>query len=111
MPDCDQATLSAPTAPVTIELPAGARKLAEQLEVDLLNAYGPLLGGVHLARAVGYPTTRALQQALLRKRLELQVFQINGRRGRFALTKDVASWIARQRWRAGANDRQPRKEA
>ena len=54
------------------------------------------MGGEALRAALGFPTTGAMRRALARGALPVPVFQMEGRRGRFALTKDVAGWIARQ---------------
>lgn len=72
-------------------------QLAAQLEADLFGQYGPLLGGGELIRALGYPTARAFQQAVVRDLVDVQVFSIRRRRGKFALTKEVAAWLAAQR--------------
>ncbi len=71
--------------------------LAKQLEADLLKLYAsPLISGADLQRAMGYRTTDALRQAILRKTIPVQVFKIPNRRGQFALVKDVAQWLAEQ---------------
>ena len=72
-------------------------QLSAQLEADLLGQYGPLLGGGDLIRALGYPTARAFQQAVVRDLVDVPVFGIPRRRGKFALTKEVAAWLAAQR--------------
>lgn len=69
-------------------------ELAKQLEADLLRLHGPLLGGEALYRALGYPTATAFRQALAKKSEPVAIFKIKQRRGRFALTKDVAGWLA-----------------
>lgn len=68
-----------------------------QLEQDLLDKYGPMMSGDNLRIALGYPSKDAFRQALVRKTLPIAVFSIEKRRGKFALTKDVATWIAEQR--------------
>lgn len=71
--------------------------LAEVLERDLLAQYGPMLTGDTLRKALGYPSMDALRQALSRGTVPVPVFPLKNRRGKFALVKDVASWLARQR--------------
>lgn len=72
-------------------------RLAKQLEADLLSLYGsPLLSGEQLQRAMGYRTVDALRQAILRKTIPVKVFKLSNRRGQYALTKDVANWLANQ---------------
>jgi hypothetical protein len=69
--------------------------LAELLEHDLLTRYhAPLLGGDDLRSALGYPSVEALRQAISRGTVPVPVFSVEHRRGKFALTKDVAAWLA-----------------
>jgi len=71
--------------------------LEELLERDLTQLHGPMMTGDNLRIALGYPSNEAFRQALVRKTLPIPVFSIEKRRGKFALTKDVATWIAEQR--------------
>jgi len=71
--------------------------LAQILEKDLLQQYGPLIGNDALRSALGYPSQDAFRQALARGRLPVPVFALPKRRGKFALVKDVAAWLARCR--------------
>ncbi|MBB5192295.1 hypothetical protein HNQ50_003036 [Silvimonas terrae] len=71
--------------------------LAEQLERDLFDRHGPMVGGSALLRLLGYATTVAFRQALARGTLPVPVFTIPHRRGKFALVKDIASWMATRR--------------
>lgn len=73
------------------------RSLEEVLESDLLGQYGPMLTGDALRKALGYPSMDALRQALSRGTLPVKVFPLENRRGKFALVKDVAHWLAEQR--------------
>jgi len=75
------------------------------LENQLLHQYGPLLGGSELPKALGYPTMRAFQQAVVRGTVDVPVFSIEKRRGKFALVRDVAVWLAKQRSNAGLSQR------
>ncbi|XLZ68596.1 hypothetical protein ABT364_18880 [Massilia sp. SR12] len=74
--------------------------LAMLLERDLTILHGPMMTGEPLRRALGYPSLAAFRQALARKTLPVPIFDIEKRRGKFALTKDVATWVAQQRTRA-----------
>lgn len=65
-----------------------------QLIADMERQYGPLLGGTALYRALGLPSAAAFRQAAGREALPVQVFSIPHRRGRFALTREVALWLA-----------------
>lgn len=83
--------------------------LADLLERDLLVRYGaPLLGGDDLRSALGYPSAEALRQAIARGTVPVAVFAVAHRRGKFALTKDVAAWLAKLR--QGAECLAPSKE-
>ncbi|MBB5360783.1 hypothetical protein HDE76_004031 [Rhodanobacter sp. ANJX3] len=84
--------------------------MAELLERDLLVRYGtPLLGGDDLRSALGYPSVEALRQAISRGTVPVPIFSVEHRRGKFALTKDVAAWLAALR--QGAERPAPNKGA
>lgn len=72
-------------------------KLAREIEQTLHERHGPMLGGSALYRALGFPTAAAMRQAIARGRVPVPLFDIERRRGRFALTRDVALWLARCR--------------
>ncbi len=72
-------------------------RLTEELQDALTRLYGPLLASRDLWKLLGYASPAAYRQARTRKRLPVAEFEIEGRRGRFALTKDVARWLAQQR--------------
>lgn len=75
--------------------------LAKQLEEDLLKQFGsPMLQGDDLRAALGYSSQDAFRQALVRRTVPVPVFSIENRRGKYALVKDVASWLARKRTEA-----------
>lgn len=71
--------------------------LAKELEKDLLDLYGPTMFGRNLHNALGYGSGDAFRQAVSRKTVPIPVFPIEKRKGKFALTKDVAAWLAKQR--------------
>ena len=75
----------------------------ETLERGLLDKYGPLMASDDLRGALGYPTMEAFRQALSRKTVPIPVFSLEKRRGKYALTKDVAAWLATQRAAAFQN--------
>jgi hypothetical protein len=74
--------------------------LAEKLEADLIKQYGPMLSGESLRSALGYPSMDALRQAYSRGRVPVPIFPIENRRGKYALAKDVARWLAELRTKA-----------
>ena len=72
-------------------------RLASALEKDLLSMYGsPILSGDDLWKALGHPSYDAYRQAMVRKTLPVKIFPIKHRRGRHALVKDIALWLATQ---------------
>lgn len=74
--------------------------LARLLESELTLLHGPMMTGESLRVALGYPSGAAFRQAVARKTIPVPVFAIEKRRGKFALTKEVASWISCQRKKA-----------
>lgn len=71
--------------------------LADELEEKLVQQFGPLLSNELLYRALGFPSMGAFRQALSKQRVPIPVFSIPNRNGKFALTMDVAKWLANQR--------------
>jgi hypothetical protein len=69
----------------------------ERLEAELVRQHGHMLTGDALRCALGYPSMDALRQAHSRGTLPVLVFTIKNRRGKWALTHDVACWIIEQR--------------
>jgi hypothetical protein len=70
---------------------------AEQLRGELELLHGPLLGGPKLIAALGLASAAALRQARRRGSVAVPVFTLPKRRGFFALTRDVAAWLAAAR--------------
>ncbi|RDS83902.1 hypothetical protein DWU98_04525 [Dyella monticola] len=68
--------------------------LTNALEHDLLQRYGPLVGQDDLRQALGYPTMDAFRQAYVRGLVPIPVFPLPNRRGKYALVKDLAGWLA-----------------
>jgi hypothetical protein len=66
----------------------------EQLTDELCKRYGPLIGGVDLIKALGYTNGQAFRQAHRYERLGVRVFNVPSRQGKYALTADVANWLA-----------------
>jgi len=74
--------------------------LAVLLERELMNRYGPIVSNDNLRLVLGYASKEAFRQAVLRKTVPIAVFDIENRKGKFALIRDVAIWHAAQRERA-----------
>lgn len=86
--------------------PMRSKTSRDSLHDQLLSHWGPVVGGEALAQALGFPTTSALRQSVARGQVSLALFTIPGRRGRFALTRDVADWLALQSSSGEKPDRQ-----
>lgn len=65
-----------------------------------MQQYGPLIANDDLRKALGYSSKEAFRQAMARKSVPVPVFDVENRRGKFALSIDVANWLAAQRERA-----------
>lgn len=63
------------------------------LAETMLKEFGPLMGGEELRRALGYRTGAAFARAVRMGTIGIPLFEIPNRRGRFALTIDVAKWL------------------
>lgn len=62
-------------------------------EERLTKIYGPLLASRDLWKVLGYSSPAAYRQSRIRGQIPVVEFKIDGRRGRFALTRDVAVWL------------------
>lgn len=60
---------------------------------SLVEVHGEVIGGEALQRCLGFRSARSFQRALQAGNLPVQTFLLPGRRGRFARTRDVASWV------------------
>ena len=80
------------------ELQAQIQALANGLERELMARYGsPLLTGEKLSEAMGYRSIHSLRKHISQSKCPVELFTIEGRRGKFALVKDIAIWLAKQR--------------
>ena len=77
---------------------SGEEKLKRELEDDLLRLYGPLISNENLWKVLGYQSKGAFRQAVTRKRVPVPIFNIEYRRWKFALSKDVAAFLAAKRY-------------
>lgn len=69
----------------------------DDFEMRLIRALGATVGGESLTKALGFRSQGAFRKAVQRGRLSIRIFSIEGRRGRFAVTADVAAWLWCQR--------------
>ncbi|MDK8187290.1 MULTISPECIES: hypothetical protein [Sphingomonas] len=77
---------------VDVEEPDATSERAE-VRSTMLAAFGPVLKGSDLVRALGFDTMEALRQAKRQKRVGVTVFTAPARKGLFAYTCDVADWL------------------
>jgi len=68
---------------------------AKELQLDLLREYGACIGGKNLRKLLGFTSGSAFRRATTAGRLDLNLFYLPGRKGRFALVTDVAEWLTR----------------
>ncbi len=59
----------------------------------LLEKYGPLIDGKELASLLRFSSMAAFRQALRRGALPVKVFELPGRKGKFAFTQDLVQWL------------------
>ncbi|MEH6801323.1 MAG: hypothetical protein V7681_18745 [Halopseudomonas sabulinigri] len=84
--------------------------LALEIETALMKSSGPLLTGELLVKSLGYPSVGAFRKALQRNAVPVAVFSIPRRKGRFALSRDVALWLAEQRLQYAGREENERVE-
>jgi hypothetical protein len=60
-----------------------------------MRQFGPVIGGSELRKVLGFRSAVTFRRAIRQGKLAVKVFELEGRRGKFALTADVARWLAR----------------
>lgn len=63
------------------------------LKREMYDAHGPMMTGAPLRRALGFNTYSAFHRAYENSTVGVPLFSVPGRRGKFALTSDVANWV------------------
>ncbi len=66
------------------------------LSNQLILRFGPTMGGQDLYTALGFKTYAAFHRSQQRQALGVHVFKLPGRRGWFALSVDIATWLMKQ---------------
>ena len=61
----------------------------------LVARHGEMVGEGALAALLGYPTLAAFRQSYKRGRVPVPTFKPKHRRGKYALTRDIAAWMHR----------------
>jgi len=62
----------------------------------LQSAYGPLMDAKSICRVLHYPSVAALYAARARGKLRFRTVELDGRRGLFAATAEVATYLESQ---------------
>lgn len=86
------------------QLPPLVDELARELNDQFVQQFGPILSSEALVKVLGYKSSAAYRQAVVRDTVPVPLFQIPNRRGRFALARDVAIWISQQRLAVTSRD-------
>ena len=82
------------------------QEIVSKILNDLRDRHGELIGGPMLSKTLGFKSLAAMKMSLERETLSIPTFFIPGRRGRFALTTDVAEWLANCRANAAGTNTQ-----
>lgn len=65
----------------------------KSLGAQMLDRYGPTLGGKELYAALGFKSYASFHRGKQLGEISVNVFTLPGRRGWFALTTEVAEWL------------------
>ncbi|MDP3210610.1 hypothetical protein [Methylotenera sp.] len=65
----------------------------ETLLNELTEKHGEIVSLDSLSKIIGYKTVAAVKYAIKKEQLSINTFYIKGRKGRYAMTRDVASWL------------------
>lgn len=71
------------------------------LYAELLERYGPIIGGAELYTSLGFNTYAMFRLAKEGGEIAIPIFKIPGRRDWYALTSDVANWLLSLRKTSG----------
>lgn len=74
------------------------RTLKRELERRLTVENGSLMTGQALRRELGFNSRGAFERARTNGRIGVKIFTLYGRRGKFAMTRDVADFLAKSRY-------------
>jgi hypothetical protein len=83
------------------------RILFNEVARDLVSAHGHLLTGEALWRALGFRSRATFQRAKAARTLGVTLFPMHEGRGHYALTRDVARYLARLRVEADRQANEP----
>lgn len=77
-----------------------SKETKQSLIEQMVSRYGPTISGQDLYAALGFKSYAAFHRSKQRGEIGVRVFTLPGRRGWFALTTEIAEWLAAQRERA-----------
>jgi hypothetical protein len=80
-------------------------ELEARLLQSLIRDWGYVVGSAGLRQVLGFPTQAALRQAIARGAVPVNTFELEGRKGPFALAHDLAAWLAAKGPRPTAHNR------
>jgi hypothetical protein len=84
-------------------------KRTSDLERQLVESYGVLIGGDDLRKLLCYQNAAAFRQARRRRALPVPVLSIERRKGVFASAHDIAHWLATVMARSHTSADEPSK--
>lgn len=70
------------------------------LRAQLERTYGLVMNSQQIRQLLAFPSQEAFRQARSKGAIGIRMFAQPHRRGLFAMTRDVAGWLAEQRGRA-----------
>lgn len=66
---------------------------SEEINLQLIRQYGELMDSRSLMHVLGYKSSSTFKFAINNRTLGIKVFDVPGRRGKFALTRHVSRWL------------------
>lgn len=76
-----------------------SKDIYSELKETLMDRYGPVISGNDLISCLGYPSPSAFRKAVSRKTAPDFIFTLKNRKGKFALTTDVAAWLTKSKYK------------
>ncbi len=70
----------------------------QYIEQQLINQYGVLVTGDSLHKALGFNSSAAFRKGVERGTVEIPIMSFKNRRGKYALSTDIAEWITKYRF-------------
>lgn len=78
----------------------------KDLQTAILATYGAVLDSAALARVLGFPSSEAVRSARRRGTLPIHMFRLPNRKGWFASSVDVATWLQKLAQRIARADQE-----